>query len=206
MSPDHAARHRLCDAARRQGRWPVLEALDRNRRFIKGEVARRINLRYAPEIRFRRDETFEEASPHRCAPAFREGAPRPRRGAGEAEDDAPMTIEDLRSEPAPGCGRAARAAKPAAPHQRSAAPEEARGQWLARPRQARRHDLDACGRGREAPLQRQEGRPCRHARSLWPPGLLPIAFGEATKTVPFVMDGRKGYRFTVSWGEERDTR
>jgi tRNA pseudouridine55 synthase len=34
---------------------------------------------------------------------------------------------------------------------------------------------------------------------------LPIAFGEATKTVPFVMDGRKGYRFTVAWGEERDT-
>jgi tRNA pseudouridine55 synthase len=29
--------------------------------------------------------------------------------------------------------------------------------------------------------------------------------GEATKTVPFVMDGRKGYRFTVHWGEERDT-
>ncbi|MBV9569427.1 MAG: 30S ribosome-binding factor RbfA [Hyphomicrobiales bacterium] len=40
----------------------VLEALDRNKRFIKGEVARRINLRYAPELRFRRDDTFEEAS------------------------------------------------------------------------------------------------------------------------------------------------
>jgi tRNA pseudouridine55 synthase len=34
---------------------------------------------------------------------------------------------------------------------------------------------------------------------------LPIALGEATKTVPFVMDGRKIYRFTVRWGEERDT-
>jgi tRNA pseudouridine55 synthase len=34
---------------------------------------------------------------------------------------------------------------------------------------------------------------------------LPIALGEATKTVPFVMDGRKRYRFTVCWGEERDT-
>jgi ribosome-binding factor A len=41
---------------------PVIDALERNRRFIKGEIARRINLRYAPEIRFRRDETFEEAS------------------------------------------------------------------------------------------------------------------------------------------------
>src|SRR5262249_42490327 len=36
-------------------------------------------------------------------------------------------------------------------------------------------------------------------------GLLPIALGEATKTVPFVMDGRKVYQFTVRWGEERDT-
>ncbi|MFI5014895.1 MAG: 30S ribosome-binding factor RbfA [Hyphomicrobiales bacterium] len=41
---------------------PVLAALERHRRFIKGEIARRINLRYAPDIRFRRDETFEEAS------------------------------------------------------------------------------------------------------------------------------------------------
>jgi ribosome-binding factor A len=41
---------------------PVLEALERHRRFIKGEIARRINLRYAPDIRFRQDQTFEEAS------------------------------------------------------------------------------------------------------------------------------------------------
>jgi tRNA pseudouridine55 synthase len=46
-----------------------------------------------------------------------------------------------------------------------------------------------------------------HAGTLDPlaSGLLPIALGEATKTVPFVMDGRKIYRFTVRWGEERDT-
>ena len=46
-----------------------------------------------------------------------------------------------------------------------------------------------------------------HAGTLDPlaSGGLPIAIGEATKTVPFVMDGRKRYRFTVTWGEERDT-
>ena len=46
-----------------------------------------------------------------------------------------------------------------------------------------------------------------HAGTLDPlaSGLLPIALGEATKTVPFVMEGRKVYRFTVRWGEERDT-
>ena len=41
---------------------PVIEALNRNRKFLRGEVAQRINLRFAPEIRFRVDETFEEAS------------------------------------------------------------------------------------------------------------------------------------------------
>ena len=46
-----------------------------------------------------------------------------------------------------------------------------------------------------------------HAGTLDPlaTGGLPIAMGEATKTVPFVMDGRKRYRFTVRFGEERDT-
>src|SRR5215469_952756 len=46
-----------------------------------------------------------------------------------------------------------------------------------------------------------------HAGTLDPlaSGALPIALGEATKTVPFVMDGRKRYLFTVRWGEERDT-
>ncbi len=46
-----------------------------------------------------------------------------------------------------------------------------------------------------------------HAGTLDPlaSGMLPIALGEATKTVPFVMDGRKLYQFTVRWGEERDT-
>jgi tRNA pseudouridine55 synthase len=46
-----------------------------------------------------------------------------------------------------------------------------------------------------------------HAGTLDPlaSGCLPIALGEATKTVPFVMDGRKSYRFSVRWGEERNT-
>ncbi len=46
-----------------------------------------------------------------------------------------------------------------------------------------------------------------HAGTLDPlaSGALPIALGEATKTVPFVVDSRKTYLFTVRWGEERDT-
>jgi tRNA pseudouridine55 synthase len=46
-----------------------------------------------------------------------------------------------------------------------------------------------------------------HAGTLDPlaSGVLPIALGEATKTVAFAMDGRKTYRFTVRWGEARST-
>ena len=46
-----------------------------------------------------------------------------------------------------------------------------------------------------------------HAGTLDPlaTGILPIALGEATKTVPFLMDADKTYRFTVAWGEETAT-
>ena len=46
-----------------------------------------------------------------------------------------------------------------------------------------------------------------HAGTLDPlaTGVLPIALGEATKTVPYVMDGQKAYRFTVRLGAETDT-
>lgn len=46
-----------------------------------------------------------------------------------------------------------------------------------------------------------------HAGTLDPlaSGMLPIALGEATKTVPYVQDGAKIYRFTVAWGQERAT-
>jgi ribosome-binding factor A len=39
----------------------VLAALERNKRFLRGEIARRINLKFAPEVRFQLDERFDEA-------------------------------------------------------------------------------------------------------------------------------------------------
>ena len=41
---------------------PVLEALNRNRKALRAEVAHRVNLKFAPDLRFLRDETFDEAS------------------------------------------------------------------------------------------------------------------------------------------------
>jgi ribosome-binding factor A len=40
----------------------VLEALERNRRYLRGEIAKRVNLKFAPDIRFRMDERFDEAA------------------------------------------------------------------------------------------------------------------------------------------------
>jgi ribosome-binding factor A len=39
----------------------VLDALEANKRYMRGEIARRINLKFAPEIRFRIDDRFDEA-------------------------------------------------------------------------------------------------------------------------------------------------
>src|SRR5919106_3583074 len=39
----------------------VLAALDRNKKFLRGEIAHRVNLKFAPDIRFMLDERFDEA-------------------------------------------------------------------------------------------------------------------------------------------------
>ena len=39
----------------------VIAALDHNKRFLRGEIARRVNLKFAPDIRFRVDDRFDEA-------------------------------------------------------------------------------------------------------------------------------------------------
>jgi ribosome-binding factor A len=39
----------------------VLAALERNKRYLRGEIARRVNLKFAPDIRFRIDQRFDEA-------------------------------------------------------------------------------------------------------------------------------------------------
>jgi len=40
----------------------VIAALERNKKFLRGEVVRKVNLKFAPEIRFRMDDTFENAA------------------------------------------------------------------------------------------------------------------------------------------------
>ncbi|CKX42530.1 ribosome-binding factor A [Mycobacterium tuberculosis] len=44
-----------------RGLAEVVAALDRNKKFLRGEVAHRVNLKFAPDLRFRVDERFDEA-------------------------------------------------------------------------------------------------------------------------------------------------
>jgi len=39
----------------------IIEALNRNKKFLRGEVAHRVNLKFAPELRFHADDRFDEA-------------------------------------------------------------------------------------------------------------------------------------------------
>jgi ribosome-binding factor A len=43
-----------------KGTETVLAAFERNKKFLRGEIARKVNLRFAPDLRFRLDETFDE--------------------------------------------------------------------------------------------------------------------------------------------------
>ncbi|OHV15579.1 ribosome-binding factor A [Methylorubrum extorquens] len=45
-----------------QDETPVIAALERHKKILRQEVARRVNLKFAPDLRFRRDETFDEAA------------------------------------------------------------------------------------------------------------------------------------------------
>jgi len=62
----------------------VLAALEHNKRYMRGEIARRVNLKFAPEVRFRIDERFDEAE--RIAKLLR--TPEVRRDLDESRDDA----------------------------------------------------------------------------------------------------------------------
>src|SRR5262245_2400163 len=75
--------------------------------------------------------------------------------------------------------------------------------WLVLDKPAGMTSTQAVGAVRRAFDARKAG----HAGTLDPlaTGILPIALGEATKTVPYAVEGEKGYRLTVRWGVETNT-
>jgi tRNA pseudouridine55 synthase len=75
--------------------------------------------------------------------------------------------------------------------------------WLALDKPLGLTSTQALGRARRL----LGGKKVGHSGTLDPlaTGLLPLAFGEATKLIPYVMDSDKIYEFTVRWGENRST-
>jgi len=75
--------------------------------------------------------------------------------------------------------------------------------WLIIDKPPRMTSTDVVNRVRRAADAQKAG----HGGTLDPlaTGVLPVAFGAATKTVPYIMDGTKLYRFTLRLGESRDT-
>lgn len=69
-----------------KGTDQVLAALDRNKKYLRGEVAQRVNLRYAPELRFRLDTSFEEGE--RVDALLRSPEVRRDVDTGDRDDDA----------------------------------------------------------------------------------------------------------------------
>ncbi|WP_422369200.1 tRNA pseudouridine(55) synthase TruB [Pelagibius sp.] len=103
---------------------------------------------------------------------------------------------------APDAAKAQKSAKaaPKSPKLRSGPPVNG---WLVIDKPLGMTSTQVVGRVRRVLQPRKVG----HGGTLDPlaTGLLPIAMGEATKTVSYVMDGRKSYRFTLRWGQATET-
>ena len=159
----------------------VLAALDRHKKFLRGELAQKINLKFAPEVRFRIDDTFDNVRASTpCSIRTRCGAICSR---------APMATTK------PG--------KTAPPDESTQSNRAVVDGWVVLDKPVGMTSTQAVTR-----LKRiYNGKKAGHAGTLDPlaSGILPVAFGEATKTVPFVQDGEKTYLFTVRWGAETDT-
>jgi tRNA pseudouridine55 synthase len=140
------------------------------------------------------DDLPEAEQPHADAPPA--AAPQGNGAPASCETDAALLLPDGAGQPrGPNRG-------PKEPKQRKREKRDVHG-WLVLDKPVGMTSTHAVSVIKHLFTARRAG----HAGTLDPlaSGLLPIALGEATKTVPFVMDGRKCYRFTVRWGEERDT-
>lgn len=62
MSPDLKIANAYIMPLGGQHAEEIVAALNRHRKFVRGQVAPQINMKFAPEVRFFVDETFEEAS------------------------------------------------------------------------------------------------------------------------------------------------
>ena len=189
ISPDLRNATVLCHAARAApmpARWSP--GLRRGAAFLRGLVARDLTLRHVPNLVFEPRPDFRPGrshfSPARIAREDRDANLPPPAKAG------PTTMADGRD-----------------PHGLAPDGREPDGRkldgWLVLDKPAGMTSTRAVERG----PPRDSGAKAGHGGTLDPlaTGVLPIALGEATKTVAWAMGGRKRYRFTVRWGDARDS-
>jgi tRNA pseudouridine55 synthase len=119
--------------------------------------------------------------------------------ASEDQASEDQASKDLDSEPA---ARERGAARRGRPQQKRSTRVEVTG-WINLDKPVGVTSTQAVGRLKFLFNAKKAG----HAGTLDPlaSGVLPVAFGEATKTVPIVQEGAKAYRFRVRWGEETAT-
>ena len=158
----------------------VLAALDRHKRFLRGELAQEMNLKFAPEVRFRIDDTFDNVS----------------------RIDALLSSDRVRRDLARRWRRRSQRGWRRGMNQQKSDRVVVDG-WVVLDKPVGMTSTQAVSRLKRIYNAKKAG----HAGTLDPlaSGILPVAFGEATKTVPFVQDGEKTYLFTVRWGVETDT-
>ncbi len=178
----------------------VLEALERNKRYLRGEVAHRVNLKFAPDIRFRIDERFDEAE--RIERLLRSPEVQRDLESGTMTNEPtmpppPMTASKLTSlhdHAGSALTRRPRRLPPSggADNSRAEAKREKHDVhgWVVLDKPVGMTSTHAVAVIKRLFTAKRAG----HAGTLDPlaSGCLPIALGEATKTVPFVMDGREG--------------
>ena len=152
---------------------PVLAALESHKKYIRGEVAHAVNLKFAPDIRFlrRRDLRRSATASSGCWRVHE-------RCAGISSKTTSIRSRSMARRKK---GRAING-------------------WLVLDKPVGMTSTQAVGAVRRLFDAQKAG----HAGTLDPlaTGVLPIALGEATKTVPYAVDGEKPYRFTVRWGAE----
>lgn len=118
-------------------------------------------------------------------------------------DEAPEIDTGPQPAPPPGSERQRERGRGRGAPQKRGRPKNALDGWIVLDKPVGITSTQALGAVKRLFLPEKAG----HAGTLDPlaSGLLPLAFGEATKTVPYVVDGWKSYRFTVRWGAATDT-
>ena len=183
MSPDLKLATILVMPLGGKGAGATVEALDRHKKELRALVARRINLKFAPDLRFALDTSFDAQARMdallRSPAVARDLKDAGGRGQGMTGD----AREDGLSGPKPREGR-----RRGEPRQKRSSRVEIDG-WINLDKPTGVSSTQAVGRLKFLFNAKKAG----HAGTLDPlaSGVLPVAFGEATKTVPVVQDGAK---------------